>query len=38
MSIKNTVRVSMYFYNTKEDVDQLVSALKNSKDIFKVVL
>ncbi|MBQ3307051.1 MAG: cysteine desulfurase [Bacilli bacterium] len=38
MNIKNTVRVSMYFYNTKDDVDKLVSALKNSKDIFKIVV
>ena len=37
INIKNTVRVSMYFYNTKEDVDQLVKALKNSKDVFKIV-
>jgi len=36
--IKNTVRVSMYLYNSFEDVDRLVLALKNSKDIFKVVL
>lgn len=36
--IKNTVRVSMYLYNNFEDVDRLVLALKNSKDIFKVVL
>ena len=38
MNIRNTVRVSMYFYNTKEDVDKLIQVLKNSKDIFKVVL
>ena len=38
MNIKNTVRVSMYFYNNYEDVDRLVEALKNSKDIFNVVL
>ena len=37
INIKNTVRVSMYFYNTKEDVDQLVKVLKNSKDVFKIV-
>ena len=36
--IKNTVRVSMYFYNNYEDVDRLVDALKNSHDIFQVVL
>lgn len=38
INIKNTVRVSMYFYNNFEDIDRLVEALKNSKDIFKVVL
>ena len=27
--IKNTCRVSIYFYNTREDVDKLVDALKN---------
>ena len=38
INIKNTVRVSMYFYNNYQDVDKLVEALKNSKDIFKIVL
>ncbi len=38
INIKNTVRVSMYLYNTKEDVIRLVEALKNSHDIFKIVL
>lgn len=38
INIKNTVRVSMYFYNNYNDIDKLVEALKNSKDIFKVVI
>lgn len=38
INIKNTVRVSMYFYNNYQDVDKLVDALRNSKDIFKIVL
>lgn len=38
LGVKNTVRVSMYFYNTKDDIDRLVEALKNSENIFKVVL
>ena len=38
MGVKNTVRVSMYLYNSFEDVEKLVDALKNSKDIFKVIL
>ena len=29
INIKNTVRISLSFYNTKEELDQLVSALKN---------
>ncbi len=38
MGVKNTVRVSMYLYNSLEDVEKLVEVLKNSKDIFKVIL
>ena len=38
LNVKNTVRVSMYLYNTKSDIDKLVSALKNSQDIFKIVI
>ena len=38
MDIKNTVRVSMYFYNDYSEIDKLVEVLRNSKDIFKVVL
>lgn len=38
IGIKNTVRVSLYLYNDKNDIDKLVKALKNSHDIFKVVL
>lgn len=29
LGIKNTVRISLYFYNTKEEVDKLIEALKN---------
>ena len=29
LGIKNTVRVSLYFYNTKEECDKLVEALSN---------
>ena len=29
LGIKNTCRMSLYFYNTKEEIDKLVSALKN---------
>ena len=38
LKINNTVRASFYFYNDYADVDKLVEALKNSKDIFNVVL
>ena len=38
LSIKNTVRASMYLYNDYHDIDELVTALKNSKDIFKIVI
>ncbi len=31
LGIKNTCRVSIYFYNTKEDADKLINALKNDK-------
>lgn len=36
--IKNTCRVSLYLYNTKEEVDELIKALQKSEDIFKVVI
>ena len=38
INIKNTVRVSLYFYNTREEIDKLIEVLKNSNDIFKIVL
>ena len=38
IGVKNTVRVSMYLYNDKRDVDKLISILKNSEDIFKIVI
>ena len=38
LPVKNTVRVSFYFYNTIEEIDQLIEVLKNSQDIFKIVL
>ena len=38
LNIKNTCRVSLYIYNTKEEVDNLIKALKQSEDIFKVVI
>lgn len=37
LKIKNTCRISLYFYNTKEEIDKLIEALKNPNiktDIF----
>ncbi len=31
IGIKNTCRMSLYFYNTKEEIDKLVTVLKNPK-------
>ena len=38
IGIKNTVRVSMYLYNNKSDVDRLLEVLRKSNDIFKIVI
>jgi len=38
LQVKNTCRISFYLYNTKEEVDKLIHVLKDSEDIFKVVL
>lgn len=35
MGIDSTCRASFYIYNTKEDVDRLVAALKKAYDMFK---
>lgn len=35
LGIDSTCRASFYFYNTKEDVDKLVSALKDAYEMFK---
>lgn len=37
ISIKNTCRISFYFYNTKEEVDKLVSALNNPNIINEII-
>ena len=31
LGIKNTCRISLYFYNTKEEIDYLIKVLKNPK-------
>lgn len=38
LNIKNTCRISLHLYNTKEEVDVLIDALKQSENIFKVVI
>lgn len=37
-NISNTVRISLSFYNTKEEVDLLINVLKNSKNIWEEIL
>ena len=34
----NTVRISLSFYNTREEVDLLINVLKNSKNIWEEIL
>lgn len=34
LGVKNTIRVSLYFYNTKEDIDKLVDALDNDNILY----
>lgn len=38
LGINNTCRISLYFYNTKEEIDKLIEVLKNSKNIFNEIL
>ena len=38
LGIKNTCRISFYIYNTYEEVDKLVEALKNSDKLYDVVI
>jgi cysteine desulfurase/selenocysteine lyase len=36
--IKNTCRISLYLYNTKEEIDKFIEVMKGNKDIFKVII
>ena len=38
IKIKNTCRISLYLYNTKEEIDKFIEVMKGNKDIFKVIL
>lgn len=37
-NVNNTCRVSLAFYNTKEEIDKLIEVLKNSHNIYKEIL
>ena len=37
-NIANTCRISLSFYNTKEEIDLLINVLKNSKNIWQEIL
>ena len=34
LNVSSTARASFYIYNTQQDVDQLVNALKQTKEFF----
>ena len=36
--VKNTCRISLYLYNTKEEIDKLIDILKNSQNIYDIIL
>ena len=38
IDVKNTCRISLYLYNTKEEIDKLIEVLKNGKDIYDIIL
>lgn len=38
VGVKNTLRVSLYFYNTYEEIDELVELLRNKDKILKEML
>ena len=38
IGIKNTCRISLYFYNTKDEIDRFIEVMKGCKDIFKVII
>ena len=37
LGVKNTCRISLYFYNTKDDVDKLVKALENNNILYESI-
>ena len=38
IGVKNTCRISLYLYNTKEEIDRFIEVMKGSKEIFKVII
>ena len=38
IGINNTVRISMYLYNSYEDIDKVIEALNNNKELFNVII
>ncbi len=38
INIKNTCRISLYFYNTKEELDKLISVLSNCDDLYNQII
>ena len=38
IGVKNTIRVSLYFYNTKEEIDDLIELLSNKDKIVKEMI
>lgn len=38
LEIKNTCRISLYFYNTKEEIDKLIEVLKTSDMLYHQIL
>jgi len=38
IKVKNTCRISLYLYNTKEEIDKLVQVLEDSSNIYDIIL
>ena len=38
IGINNTCRISLYFYNTKKEVDKFIDVIKNREDLMKVII
>ena len=38
IGISNTCRISLYFYNTKEEIDKFIEVISNREDLMKVII